>query len=390
MIDGFVATGFERVRDAFCDNFRKRDELGAALAVYRGGECLVDLWGGIADHAAGAQWKRDTVVLVFSTTKGVAAMTLALANARGLFGYDETVAHYWPEFASGGKERITIRDLLTHRAGLAVIDRPLRPELLVDFDRRDAVLAAQRPSWAPGKQQGYHITSLGFYESALLRRCDPKHRSLSQYFADEIASDMGLDFWIGLPQEFDLERLARIRFVPPRVIPELRLIPLHYALQAAIPGSLTARALANPPFERVADLDSPRFWHTEHPSTIGIGDARSIARLYAEFASGGQHLGINEATLRELERYDFSQNAKEIDLVLHRPARFSVGMMKPNASFRFGSSARAYGSPGAGGSFGFADPDSKIGFCYVPNRMGLYLSDDPRERAVRHALFRCI
>jgi CubicO group peptidase (beta-lactamase class C family) len=390
LVDGHVARGLESVADTFRENFRRRGELGAAFAVYRGAECLVDLWGGIADRASGASWKRDTVVLVFSTTKGLAGMTMAVAHARGLFEYDEPIARYWPEFAQNGKEAITVRQLLCHQAGLAAVDERLTPEILANADQLDAVLAKQRPAWTPGERHGYHATSLGLYQAGLLRHCDSKGRGVSAYFADEIANPLDLNCWIGLPREFPGARMARIDFRPPFALPDFKMMPLRFGLTAIVnPWSLAARAVKNPKVKG-SDFNNPLFLQLEHPSTIGVGEVRAIARAYAEFASGCATLGIDRTTLDSLEEPATPPPFGAFDVVLGRDSSYSLGFRKPTARIRFGTSDRAYGCAGYGGSFGFADPDLGLGMAYAPNKMGMHIADDPREKALRDDVYRCL
>jgi CubicO group peptidase (beta-lactamase class C family) len=209
-IEGQVSAGFESVRDAFADNFTRRHELGGACCVYCGGEKVVDLWGGVRNRATGEPWEADTMVLVNSATKGFAAMTLALAHSRGLLDYDERVSTYWPEFAQNGKERITVRQLLAHQAGLFAIEEPVDVATVADLDRLAKVLERQKPVWEPGTRQAYHALSLGFYEGELLRRIDPRHRSLGRFFQEEIATPLGLDFYIRLPDSIPNARLATL------------------------------------------------------------------------------------------------------------------------------------------------------------------------------------
>src|SRR5687768_16649831 len=201
MIGGSVAHGFEAVRHVFERNLSSGRELGAACAAYVGGEKVVDLWGGVRDARSGARWDEDTLVLVYSTSKGLAAMTLAMLHSRGLLDYGERVAAYWPEFAQNGKERVTVRQLLAHEAGLPVVDEPLDPELIGDFDRLADVIARQRPLWTPGQRHGYHGISIGWYMGELVRRVDPEHRTLGRFFADEIAGPLELDAYFGLPED---------------------------------------------------------------------------------------------------------------------------------------------------------------------------------------------
>jgi CubicO group peptidase (beta-lactamase class C family) len=238
MIDGFVAPGFEEVRREFERTFAERGELGAACAAFVGGEKVVDLWGGVRDARSGAAWEEDSVVLVYSTSKGLAAMTLALAHSRGLLDYDERVAHYWPEFAQAGKGHVTVRQLIGHEAGLPIVDEPLNPGILRDFDRLGEAIARQKPLWEPGTRHGYHGVSLGWYEGELLRRVDPEHRSLGRAFAEDIAGPLGLEAYIGLPEDFDRRRLARIERTSLRGLgPRRPDLPPRMALAMANPRS---------------------------------------------------------------------------------------------------------------------------------------------------------
>jgi CubicO group peptidase (beta-lactamase class C family) len=209
-IEGHVSQGFEAVREAFVENFSRRGELGAACCAYHQGEKVVDLWGGIRNKSTGEPWEEDTMVLVYSATKGLAAMTLAVAHSRGWLDYEERVCTYWPAFAQHGKETITVRQLLAHQAGLFAFDEPVDRRVVADLDRLALVLARQTPAWTPGTRQSYHAISLGFYEGELLRRVDPQHRSLGQFFQEEIASSLGLDFYIRLPEEFPNSRFAKL------------------------------------------------------------------------------------------------------------------------------------------------------------------------------------
>ncbi|HEY7056346.1 MAG TPA: serine hydrolase domain-containing protein, partial [Vicinamibacterales bacterium] len=209
-LEGRVSPGFEAVRDAFAENFARRRELGGACCAYHHGEKVVDLWGGIRNKQTGAPWERDTMVIIYSATKGLAAMTLALAHSRGWLDYEERVCTYWPEFAQCGKERITVRQLLAHQAGLFALDQPVDRCVVVDLDRLAGVLARQKPVWEPGTRQAYHGITLGYYESELLRRIDPQRRSLGRFFQDEIAAPLGLDVYIRLPEDIPNSRLATI------------------------------------------------------------------------------------------------------------------------------------------------------------------------------------
>ena len=385
-IFGDVSTGFEAVRDAFTDNFTLRGELGGACCVYHRGRKVVDLWGGISNKATGAPWERDTMVIVYSATKGLAAMTLAIAHSRGWLDYEERVSTYWPEFAQQGKERITVRQLLAHQAGLFALDQPLGRSLIADLDRLAIVLARQKPAWAPGTRQAYHAITLGFYESELLRRVDPQHRSLGQFFQDEIATPLGLDIYIRLPETIPNSRLATI--ARPSLVEILHGFGLRFTLEAMNRRSRIVRALRGSEFPH----DEQRIYarNLEVPSGGGVGTARAIAQVYSIFATGGRELGLRRETLDLLAApatppaRGFYDECMKVDGV-----QFSLGFMKPSTVWPFGS-ASSFGSPGSGGSLGFADPTAGVGYAYVTSQMGTRLTGDPRDVALRDALYSAI
>src|SRR3984885_8654582 len=210
LIGGDVDEGYGKVADAFRRNLSSGQEVGAALAVYRDGRKVVDLWGGYRDGIAKAPWQHDTMVNMFSTTKGVAALAVALAVSRGLFDYDAKVVDHWPEVAQAGKADVTVRQLLGHQAGLCVLKPAPTVRDVADPARLSAMLAAQKPVWPPGTRHGYHGITLGWYESELIRRTDPAGRTLGRFFADEIAGPLGLDLHIGLPDSVRRNRIAHL------------------------------------------------------------------------------------------------------------------------------------------------------------------------------------
>ena len=388
MVQGYVAPGFEGVRDELERNFAERRELGAAVAAYHRGEKVVDLWGGYRDRHRQKPWEENTLVLVFSTSKGLAATAVALANSKGLLDYDERVATYWPEFAQNGKERITVRQLLAHQAGLCAIDERLSSRNLGDAETVDRILAEQAPAWRPGTRHGYHALSIGWYEAALIRRVDPEKRSLGRFFADEVAEPLDLEFYFGLPSDLRRDRIAKIQPPDPITLArELKNLPPRMALSFANRRSLTSKVFGNPRMRSAATLDSARYRALEIPAGGGIGQVRSIARTYSDLATGGHDIGISESTLDELQQPAPAPTKGDMDLVLHVPTRFALGFAKPSSVAPFGTGDSAFGHPGAGGSFAFADPEAQVSFAYAMNRMGLYLFDDPREKALRDALY---
>ena len=382
-ICGFAQPGFEKVRDAFAGNFAFRNELGGACCIYQDGEKVVDLWGGVRDKATGEPWEEDTMVIVFSTTKGMAAMTLALAHSRGWMDYDERVCTYWPEFAQNGKDTITVRQLLAHQAGLFAFHEKVDRAVVADLDRLAVVCARERPEWEPGSRQAYHAITLGFYEGELLHRIDPKHRSLGQFFQDEVATPLEIDFYIRLPEAIPNSRLA----VLDRLNPLKALLGLHFRLMLSSlnPRSAIFRALMVNPGSWVS-LDEGRIYgrNLEVPSGGGVGTARAIARAYSSFATGGQELGLREETIRALMAPALPSAHGFYDEGLKGEIQFSLGFMKPNPNWPFGHEG-AFGSPGAGGSLGYADPATRLSYGYVTNRMGKH-DGDPRDVALRDAI----
>ena len=381
-IEGHVSPGFEAVPETFAENFTRRRELGGACCAYYRGENVLDLWGGIRSKATEEAWERDTMVIVYSATKGLAAMTLAIAHSRGWLDYEERVSAYWPEFAQQGKERITVRQLLAHQAGLYALDEPVTRDLVVDLNRLAMVLARQKPAWEPGTRQGYHGITLGFYESELLRRIDPQHRTLGQFFQDEIATPLGLDVYLRLPENIPTSRLATI--ARPRTTDLLFGFPPRLLLDTFNRRSKIARAL------RGSELphDPQRIYarNLEVPSGGAVGTARAIAHAYGVFASGGHELGLRPETLALLAAPAIPPTRGFYDECLKAGVQFSLGFMKPSTVLPFGSPA-SFGSPGAGGAMGFADPSVGLGYGYVTSQMGTRLSGDPRDVALRNAIY---
>ncbi len=391
-VQGTVAPGFEAVREEFQRNFAERGELGAACAVYHRGEKVVDLWGGTRNKVTGEPWEEDTLVLVFSSTKGMASMGVAVAHSRGLFDYDERVATYWPEFAQAGKANVTVRQLLSHQAGVCAIDEPLDLEKLSDPDKVAAALAKQKPAWEPGTRHGYHGISLGWYESELVRRVDPKHRTIGKYFQDEVAQPLELEFYIGLPPDFPQARVARLDpYQKWQMLFNMDKMPRPFVMAFLNPRSITYKTFANPKLiGEPAGYNDPRVQRLELPASNGIGKVRDMAKAYSEFATGGKRLGLREETLNALKQPANPPRDGLLDVVLGVETIFSLGYAKPFPAFRFGLGEQAFGTPGAGGSFCFADPEAQIGFAYAMNKTGFYLWDDPREKSLRDAVYRSL
>src|SRR6516225_5234811 len=389
-IHGQVSRGCEVVREAFTVNFAERRELGGACCAFHRGEKVVDLWGGIRNKQTGEPWEQDTMVVVHSATKGLAAMTLALAHSRGWLDYEAAVCRYWPEFAQQGKEEITVRQLLAHQAGLFAFDEPVDRSVVADLDRLAVVLARQKPAWEPGTRQAYHALTLGFYEGELLRRVDPLHRSLGQFFQEEMALRLDEEVYIRLPEAVPNSRLATL--APATFFDVLRGFGPRFMLQAMNPRSNIYRALTTNPGTGIYQ-DAQRIYarDLEVPSGGGVATARGIAHAYSVFATGGREMGLRKETLDLLAAPAIPPARGFYDECMKTSGvQFSLGFMKPSPLWAFGSSSRSFGSPGAGGSFGLADPEAGIGYAYVTSQMGTQLTGDPRDLALRNALYSVI
>jgi CubicO group peptidase (beta-lactamase class C family) len=377
-IFGTVAPGFEPVRDAFAANFAAHGEVGAAVCVYRGGEPVVDLWGGLADRAAGRPWQRDTTGLVFSATKGVTAIVVHALVERGVLALDAPVARWWPEFAAAGKDAITLRDVLTHRAGLATVDGTFTLEQVLAWEPVVEALAAQPIDPRTRAQHGYHVRTYGWILGEVVRRATG--RTLGRWFADEIAKPLALDFWIGLPVEQE-PRVATLLSAPEPTDPkEIALRERFFG-----PDTLLGRALSGPSnLFTYGPMWNTRPLHAaELPSSNGIGDARSLAKLYA--ATLGPIAGVRllaPATIERAAREEVSGG----DAVIFLPTRFGLGFMLP-PTLSPACPEGSFGHPGAGGSLAFADPAAGIAFGYVMNQMQMGLVGDPRAAALVAATY---
>jgi CubicO group peptidase (beta-lactamase class C family) len=390
-IEGSVAPEFAAVRREFERNFRERGERGAACAVYHRGVRVVDLWGGYRCRVTREPWTHDTLVLVFSASKGMAAAATAVAHAQGLFDLDEPVASYWPEFARAGKQSITPRQLLAHQAGLVAVDRRLTPALIADHDRMAEILARQPAAWPPGDLHGYHTLTLGWYQNELIRRVDPQGRSLGEFFRDEIARPLGVEFYFGLPASVPDQRIATVPgYRRIALLRKLDKLPPRMVLAGLWPGSLVARSVRCLPFDNPATIGDPEFRRVQIPSANGIGQARALARIYQALASGGGELGLSAGTFQKLIAPAGVPRKGTMDAILKIYTRYHMGFSRPSRHMSFGASPRAFGSPGAGGSFAMGDPDEGLGLAYVTNTMGFQLFDDPREKAIRDSCYQCL
>jgi CubicO group peptidase (beta-lactamase class C family) len=381
-INGTVDEGFGAVADAFRRNFREHGELGAAFSLYADGVAKVDIWAGVADRRTGRLWTDDTLQLVYSTTKGAAAICVARLVQAGQLSYDDPVAAHWPEFATNGKDDITIRQLMSHQAGLPYATAALSFDDLMAVSPVVEALAAQAPLWEPGTTHGYHAVTYGWLAGELVRRVDG--RRIGQYFSEEIAGPLGLDFWIGLP-ESEEPRVSRLEAAPAPTDPEA----LAMMMQIAGPGTMGFNALfmSGVMLAGPADAFNSRVVHaTEMPAANGITTARSLARMYAATVGTVDGVRLVDSGALDEARAE-AVNGPDACLVV--PSRFGMGFMLDGELTPMLSPA-SFGHAGAGGSLGYADVDANIGYGYVMNQMGGGIAGDPRTVALNEAVRSCL
>ncbi len=382
-VQGGTEPGFEAVREAFEGNFERHREVGAACCVYRHGRKVVDLWAGVADSHSGRMWDEDTLQLVFSATKGATAICALRLAERGELDLDAPVVEYWPEFGAAGKQQVPVRWLLSHRSGLPVVDACLTPADVYEWQPVVEALAAQRPLWEPGTAHGYHALTYGFLVGEVIRRVSG--RSPGRFFADEIAAPLGLDMWIGLPAELEprVSRLIRpTPFAPPAGF-DISTLPqvVRDMVDAFLdPNSLTQRALTvtEPPIE----WNDPATHRAEIPAANGICTARSLARMYSAVIGEVDGVRLLRPATIEAATTEQSEGADRVLLVA---SRFGLGFMLHSA-FSALLGPTSFGHSGAGGSLGFADPESGVSFAYVMNQMQQNLGGDPRPLSLVNAV----
>jgi len=381
-VHGRCDARFARVREAFAEGFRARGELGAAVALAVEGELVVDLWAGHVDDARTRPWQRDTLVNVYSTTKGVTALAAQRLVDEGRLDLDAPVARYWPEFAQAGKGALPVRWLLSHRAGLPAVRKLLPNEALYDWDAMTSALAAEAPWWEPGSAHGYHAVSFGWLVGEVVRRIAGK--SLGGYVRETFARPLELDFHIGLPES----EHARVADIVQPAAPDPNGEAAQLFVRAlADPEGVTARAFMNPPSMALGP-NVPAWRSAEIPGANGHGTARALAVLYGRAALGDAGGVISsDATLRCRD-----EQSRGPDLVLGVPTRFGQGFMLRQETHEGGRclGTGAFGHPGAGGSLAFAEPERRLGFGYVMNRMGPRILLDDRAIALVEAANACL
>ena len=381
-IHGTCKNGYERVKDAFARNFADGLEVGAALSLVVDGETVLDLWGGYADPGRTRPWNQDTIVNVYSTTKGLTATCIHRLVDQGKLDIDAPVAKYWPEFAQAGKETLPVRYLLSHRAGLPAVDNVLPVEAGFEWEPLRDALAAQKPWWEPGTKFGYHALTFGTLVGEVIRRVSGM--TVGQYFRKEIAEPLGMDTYIGFGPELD-DRCAEMI---PADLSEIDMDnPTAKAL--ADPSSLTFKAFWITPMPFMDPLYmNKRAWRAaEIPAANGHSDARSLAKMYGALARGGEIDGFRVVSEKQLEAAQVEQSYGE-DAILLMPMRFGLGYNLDIPEFQISPTGTIFGHAGMGGSFGYADPAKKIGVGYVMNRMLMPPNlIDPRWKPMMDAIY---
>ncbi len=387
VVSGKCNPRFERVRQEFERNFGERGEVGASVCVTLGGETVVDLWGGTADLDTGQPWKEDTVSVVFSCTKGATALCAHILASRGLLDIDAPVVKYWPEFGKAGKENITVKMLLNHQAGLPHVRRPLPQGAFYDWDIMVHALEEQEPFWEPGTRHGYQFVVFGWLVGEVVRRVSEK--SLGRFFQDEVARPLGLDFWIGLPEEIE-PRVSKVIMFDPQ---EMMETPFGQAM--VDPKSIPGLCMTNDGGAWLAGVDARAFHAAEIGGAGGITNARGLAGVYAPLACGGSLKGVDLVDHNTLIQMSAVSSATNQDMTLLIPARLSLGYWKSVDNRRQPRgmqdsiilSEDAFCHPGMGGSIGFADPRERISFGYVMNKMGAGVGLNPRGQSLVDAAY---
>jgi CubicO group peptidase (beta-lactamase class C family) len=390
-VRGTCKRGFERVAEAFERNFSVQGEVGASVCIKAGGDTVVDLWGGVADAKTERPWERDTVSIVFSCTKGATAICAHMLASRGKLDLDAPVADLWPEYGQHGKERTTTRMMLDHSAGVPALREKVKDDGIYDWTYMTDRLAGEEPFWAPGTRNGYHGLTFGWTAGEMVRRA--AGRSLGTFFREEVARPLGLDFWIGLPEEIE-----------PRVAP---IIPFVYKASetktpfmtdlATNPGSPASLFFFNAGAWRAGGANTRAGHAAELGAANGITNARGLAGMYGALAPGNGKL----VDARTLARMGEVSMATHDDATLRIPTRFALGFMKSMDNRKrsvgaklFGEacdsvilSSAAFGHVGAGGSLGFADPGAGFSFGYTMNKMGPGLLLNERGQALVDAAY---
>ncbi len=376
---GDVAAGFEGVRQVFADLWNEV-EVGASFCAYYQGKKVVDLWGGWTSVEMDKPWEKDTLVNVYSTTKGLASVAVAHLFDQGKLDYEARVIDYWPEFGAAGKQAVTVAQLLSHQAGLSGVDQKLTVADLYNWDKMVNLLAAQKPHWEPGTAAGYHAITWGYLPGELVRRITGQ--TLGEYFRENIAQPLGADCFIGLPDS-EMGRVATLNG-PNRARKKPKVPATAAKMPALYPG-----ALLNPSVSPFKDACSAEWRRAEIAAANGQANARGIATIYAALAMGGELNGVHILSKHAIDEATRLEVDNQPDLVLGRPMRRARGFML-NTEGAYGPSPNAFGHAGAGGSTGYADRDNQVAIGYAMNQMQADITASPRSQLLSDAVYAAI
>jgi len=394
-IEGTCDTRFASVREQFERNFAERGEIGASVCVTVDGETVADLYGGTADPATGRAWDARTIGNVWSATKGATALCAHILAARGQLDGNAPVTDYWPEFGKNGKEAVLVRHLLSHQAGVPAVRDPLPAGCFYDWQLMVDSLAAEQPFWRPGTRAGYHALTFGFLVGEVVRRISG--RSLGRFFADEVAGPLGLEFWLGLPAEHEPRVAPTIPADPPAPGDP---VPSLYVAALSDPASVQGLMLVNSGgYMMVPGESDSRAAHAAEMGAVGgITNARGLAGMYRPLALGGAADGVTLVGPEQLYRMGAVAAATSVDAVLLVPTRWTMGYVKGTDNRYLPLADRegvliaeeAFGHPGMGGSFGFADPRARMSFGYTMNRQGSGLGVNARGQSLVDAVYQSL
>ena len=371
-INGYCEERFEPVKEVFADNFKSDLDVGASLAATIDGKIVMDIWAGYSDEAQTRLWEQNTIVNVYSTTKVMTALCVLMLVDRGRIDLDAPVAKYWPEFAQAGKEKLPVRYLLSHTAGLPGFDQPIQAETLYDWDCCASLLAAQKPWWEPGTKSGYHSITFGYLLGELVRRVTGK--SLGTFFQEEVAIPLKADFHIGFSEKHD-SRVGEL--IPP-------ILPTPASPVNIDPNSIPVRVFSNPVLTARETLT--REWRAaEIPASNGHGNARSIVRVASALACGGELDGVKLLSLKTIEKA-IEEQFYSTDLALSLPIRFGLGFGLVSKENPISPNPRAFYWGGWGGSHVTMDLDAKLSWAFAMNKMIMSLTGDPRTLKIREAM----
>jgi len=394
-VQGTCTSRFAQVREEFERNFAERGEVGASVCVTIDGETVVDMWGGTAEPASGRAWSADTVGNVWSATKGATALCAHMLASRGQLDLNAPVAQYWPEFAKSGKEAVLVRHLLNHQAGLPALRDPLPAGCFYDWNLMADALAKEEPFWKPGTRNGYHALTFGFLVGEVVRRVSG--RTLGTFFRDEVSGPLGLDFWIGLPEEHEGRVAPTIPADPPGPGDP---VPSFYVAALTDPTSVQGLLLVNTGgYMMVPGESDSRAAHAAEMGAVGgITNGRGLAGMYRPLALGGSVDGVRLVGAEQVAIMGAVSSATSADAVMLVPTRWALGFTKTMDNGHLPVADReglllseeAFGHVGMGGSLGFADPKARMSFGYTMNRQGSGLGVNQRGQSLIDAVYRAL